>query len=37
MNAWERMGKRKPPVFPEPVWAQAMRSLPDMTIGIEYF
>jgi hypothetical protein len=33
----ERMGKRKPPVFPEPVWAQAMRSRPPATMGMEYF
>lgn len=50
----ERMGKRKPPVFPEPVWkanqhtsamqsetgltwAQAIKSRPPATMGIEYF
>ena len=31
------MGKRKPPVFPEPVWAHAIRSRPPATMGMEYF
>ena len=37
VNARLRIGKRNPAVFPEPVCAQAMRSRPFVTIGIEYF
>ena len=33
----ERMGRRKAAVFPDPVWAQAMRSLLAMMMGRAYF
>merc|ERR1740129_1245942 len=31
------MGRRKAAVFPEPVWAQDMRSRPDMMMGRQSF
>lgn len=31
------MGRKILTVFPEPVWAHAMRSLPAVTIGMPYF
>ena len=33
----EITGNRKPAVFPDPVWAQAIISPPLIPIGIEYF
>ena len=30
------MGKQKAAVFPEPVWAQAIKSLPFRQMGMEY-
>lgn len=37
MKIMERIGKRKAAVFPDPVCAQAIRSLPAITIGTAYF
>lgn len=34
---WFRIGTRKAAVFPEPVWAQAMRSRRAIMMGIAYF
>lgn len=31
------IGSKKAAVFPEPVWAQAIRSLPCLMIGIAVF
>lgn len=36
-NTILRMGRRKAAVFPEPVWAQAIRSRPPIMIGKAYF
>ena len=42
LSAWDsislwRMGRRKAAVLPDPVWAQDMRSRPDMTMGRQRF